>query len=147
MESGSDAGAGMPGLVDRRTGLASDYVNQLAGVAMLVELLPAKPDLADDVLAWAPVAYGDYFARSPLSTAADALQAFAAVDEGTKERLRGLVCRFDSAVTALQGALRREPGEAAMRQAALAAPGLAALVAELAALVNGSGERARLAAA
>ena len=137
MDESASAGTNAVGIVDRRTGLASDYTNHLAGVSMLIELLPAMPELADDVLAWQPMSYEDYFRSSPLSTAMDALQAFAAVPDDTKRTLEVIVACVEERVGRVQRALESGTPEKVADVAAQVSPDLTVLLVDLATLVNG----------
>jgi len=51
-------------LVNSVSGLANDYLNLFAEILMLIENLPTMPDLMPDILAWRPISYQDYFAKS-----------------------------------------------------------------------------------
>jgi hypothetical protein len=128
-----------PGLVNPRTGLASDYVNHLAEVSMLVDLLGTMPELVEEVLVWRPLSYEAHFRRSKLRLAPEALRAHAQLRPEVKRTLDNLVSRFDAAVLTLHEELRSAQSDDAVAETAgRAAPGLAVLLAEFTGLVSGT---------
>jgi hypothetical protein len=128
-----------PGLVNPRTGLASDYVNHLAEVSMLVDLLGTMPELIEEVLAWRPLSYEAHLRRSKLRLAPEALRAYAELRPEVRAALDSLVSRFDAAVLTLHEELKSVPSDDAVAEVAgHAAPGLATLLAEFAGLVSGT---------
>ena len=52
--------------------LANDYLNVFSEILLLLEFLPAMPEMTDDALAWRPRGYCEYFEQSPLPGARDA---------------------------------------------------------------------------
>ena len=64
----------------RPPGLANDYLNVFNEIVMMIELLPQMPHLADDIAAWSPVMYRDYFQRSALGGRVGALRAYDGLD-------------------------------------------------------------------
>src|ERR1700686_5113082 len=53
-------------LVNPASGLANDYLNLFNEIVMVIEQLPEMPELIDDLLAWRPTTYIEYFTRSVL---------------------------------------------------------------------------------
>jgi hypothetical protein len=53
-------------LVNPASRLANDYLNLFNEIVMLIEQLPSMPEPIDDVFAWRPTTYQDYFTRSIL---------------------------------------------------------------------------------
>ncbi|MGB7246524.1 MAG: hypothetical protein WBC64_07610, partial [Methylovirgula sp.] len=51
-------------IVNPASGLANDYLNLFNEIVMMIEQLPAMPELIDDILQWRPVTYQAYFAKS-----------------------------------------------------------------------------------
>ncbi len=80
------------------TRLATDYLNHFNNVVMLLELLPEMPDFAEEVSAWTPVAYDDYFRSSHFRERDLAVDAYEAADPAIR-------ADFDSAVTHLDCAM------------------------------------------
>ena len=67
-------------LVNPASGLANDYLNVFNEIVMMIDLLPAMPDLVDNIEAWSPLTYRAYFARSGLAGSDDALSAYKELD-------------------------------------------------------------------
>ena len=63
-------------LVNPASGIANDYLNRFNEIVMLIEQLPAMPEFFDDILAWRPVTYRDYFRNSNLRGSTTALEAY-----------------------------------------------------------------------
>ncbi len=54
-------------LVNPVSGIANDYLNQYNEILLLVENLPVLlPEMIEDLLAWKPKTYREYFETSPL---------------------------------------------------------------------------------
>jgi hypothetical protein len=54
-------------LVNPASGIANDYLNQYNEILLLVENLPVlMPEMVEDLLAWRPKTYNEYFETSPL---------------------------------------------------------------------------------
>ncbi|MDB5508977.1 MAG: uncharacterized protein JWL93_1446 [Hyphomicrobiales bacterium] len=94
-------------LVNPLTGLANDYLNHFNELVMIIEQLPAMPDLAGDLLAWRPVSYDDYFAVSPLPGRHAARKAYDQLDNTTRRKLEDLVAELDRLATGGVAAIRR----------------------------------------
>jgi hypothetical protein len=62
---------------------------------MLIEQLPSMPELIDDIFAWRPTSYQDYFTRSVLPGRGSALEAPPSQKQGSTEpyTLAGLCTR------------------------------------------------------
>lgn len=84
--------------INPNTFLATDYLNHFNNVVMLLELLPEMPDCAEEVVAWAPLAYDDYFRTSHFRERDLAIAAWHAADPAIR-------AEFDSAVTHLDCAM------------------------------------------
>ncbi len=76
------------------TRLATDYLNHFNNVVMLLELVPDMPDMAEEVLAWTPASYEDYFRASHFRERDLAIAAYRASDPAIRDE-------FDAAVTHL----------------------------------------------
>lgn len=63
-------------LINPASGLANDFLNVYNEILMLIEMLPAMPELADDIFAWRPCSYRAYFMQSALPGRNDALDAY-----------------------------------------------------------------------
>lgn len=67
-------------LVNPASGLANDFLNVYNEILMLIELLPAMPELADDIAAWRPASYRAYFMQSRLPGSDEALSKYAMLE-------------------------------------------------------------------
>ena len=63
-------------LVNPASGIANDYLNLFNEIVMLIEQLPTMPELIDDIKAWKPTSYEDYFIHSPLPGRESAIEAY-----------------------------------------------------------------------
>lgn len=92
--------------INPHTGLATDYLNHFNEVVMMLEMLPAMPDCAEDVLAWQPLSYEDHFEASCFKEKGLAIEAFHAAPPPVRRALRDVVATLDTAVCEKQGRLR-----------------------------------------
>ncbi|GAC1334957.1 MAG: hypothetical protein NVSMB26_18540 [Beijerinckiaceae bacterium] len=108
-ESGAEATltARASALVNPASGLANDYLNLFNEIVMLIEQLPAMPELIDDIFAWRPTSYRDYFTRSVLPGRGSALEAYAALNETFRRDFEGLVGELDRMAVGAVAAIRR----------------------------------------
>lgn len=87
--------------INPATLLATDYLNHFNEVLMLIEMLPSMPDCAEDVFAWQPMTYGDYFSQSTFKEKTLAIGLYGSVNPGLKSRFEGLVAEIDEKVFGL----------------------------------------------
>lgn len=123
--------------VNPDTRLATDYLNHFNEVAMLLEMLPDMPDLADDVLAWTPRAYDAHFETTGHSHRAVVIAAWRAAPRDIRDRLDALVAAIDHTIAGLQTQVRAGDFAGAADAARCE---LAPLLATARGLVNGDGE-------
>lgn len=95
------------------TGLATDYLNHFNEVVMLLEMLPAMPDCADEVLEWAPMGYEAHFEKSRFSEKQLAIAAYRASPCELRDALQSVVAQIDETVRGAQQTLK-EAGEVAV---------------------------------
>jgi hypothetical protein len=62
--------------VSEKTLLATDYLNHINEVIMLLEIVPDAPECLDDCKAWAPVSYEDHFRNSGIADRELAIEAY-----------------------------------------------------------------------
>lgn len=62
--------------VNDRTLLATDYLNHINEIVMLVELIPDAPECLDDCKAWQPISYQEHFAQSGIADRDLAIEAY-----------------------------------------------------------------------
>jgi hypothetical protein len=120
--------------VNPATGLATDYLNHFNEVAMLVDMLPAMPEMADEVMAWRPRPYAEHFFATGYSGAAVAAAAYEAAEPSIK-------AAFDEACRAVEGAVLGLQERLAGGDIGAVTPDdaglLYALIAEAGGIVNG----------
>ena len=94
-------------LVNPASGLANDYLNLFNEVVMLIEQLPSMPELMEDLLAWRPASYRDYFANSPLPGRQSALEVYDQLDSAFRAAFDTVVHELDSQATGIVVQIRR----------------------------------------
>ncbi|MBX9739783.1 MAG: hypothetical protein K2X62_06920 [Beijerinckiaceae bacterium] len=94
-------------LVNPASGLANDYLNHFNEVVMIIEQLPTMPDLIEDLFAWRPISYDDYFALSSLPGRHAARDAYAKLDTQFRREFEDVVADLDRLATGSLAALRR----------------------------------------
>ena len=94
-------------LVNPASGLANDYLNRFNEIVMLVEQLPSMPELIDDIMAWRPISYQDYFRTSTLPGSVNALDAYDKLDFRFRRSFETLVAELDRRSTGSVAAVRR----------------------------------------
>ncbi|GGB51695.1 hypothetical protein GCM10011316_24620 [Roseibium aquae] len=95
--------------INPATGLATDYLNHFNEVVMLLEMLPAMPECAEDVLAWKPLDYCSHFENSSFTEKQLAITAYEAAPPYLRENLETLIREINAAVQTAQDALRDGP--------------------------------------
>ena len=94
-------------LVNPASGLANDYLNLFNEIVMLIEQLPSMPELIDDIFAWRPTSYQDYFTRSVLPGRGSALEAYAALSQSFRRDFEALVGELDRMAVGAIATIRR----------------------------------------
>jgi hypothetical protein len=94
-------------LVNPASGLANDYLNLFNEIVMLIEQLPSMPELIDDIFAWRPTSYLDYFTNSVLPGRGSALEAYAALSKTFRRDFESLVEELDRNAVGAIAAIRR----------------------------------------
>jgi hypothetical protein len=62
--------------VHEETLLATDYLNHINEIVMLLELIPDLPDCLEDCKAWQPLSYQEHFAQSGIADRDLAIEAY-----------------------------------------------------------------------
>ncbi|KAI95098.1 hypothetical protein T281_07205 [Rhodomicrobium udaipurense JA643] len=71
-----------PHLINPRSGIANDFINQYNEALLLLENLPVLlPEMIDELLAWKPKTYVAYFESSPLSGGDVAIRVYELIDD------------------------------------------------------------------
>ena len=120
--------------VHPESGLATDYLNHFNEVAMLLEMLGDMPDMAEEVLDWAPCAYAEHFQRTGYAGADTVIAAWDAAPHALKAHFETIIAALNDALSEAQAKLRDDDAAGA---AALAASDLEPLLAAARAVVNG----------
>ena len=63
--------------VNDRTLLATDYLNHVNEIIMLLELVPDAPECLEDCRAWRPMSYAEHFKASSIADRDLAIEAYA----------------------------------------------------------------------
>ncbi len=93
-------------LVNPVSGLANDYLNVFNELVMLVEQLPSMPDLIDVVVAWRPISYQAYFAKSSLPGRQAALDHYETLSADIRRDFEDVVADLDRCATGSVAAIR-----------------------------------------
>ena len=80
--------------INPQTRLATDYMNHFNEAIMLLEMIPAMPECADDFLMWEPVTYPEHFLQSNFKGRELAIAAYEAADPDIRSPVRQAL-RFD----------------------------------------------------
>ena len=83
-------------LVNPSSGIANDYLNQYNEILLLVENLPILlPEMVEELLAWKPRTYEEYFQNSPLVGSHLAIEIYKALDSSFRDRFEDQVLRIN----------------------------------------------------
>lgn len=125
--------------INPQTGLATDYLNHFNEVMMLLEMLPAMPDCAEDVLEWAPLDYEGHFENSSFKDKKLAILAYHAAPGFLREHLESRVAKINALVGRIQSQLRQAPDPAmiAAEVADFAANEIKPLISQASGVIHG----------
>ena len=84
--------------VNEKTLLATDYLNHINEIVMLLELIPDVPDCLEDCKAWQPLSYQDHFAQSGIADRDLAIEAYHHVPKRFREPFDRLVTEMNRLV-------------------------------------------------
>jgi hypothetical protein len=132
------SGPGIPN-INPVTGLSTDYLNHFTELLMALEMVADVPECIDDVRAWRPKTYAEHFATSRFTNRDTVIRMYQAADpalrkevDQTSDALNRLLVKARDA--ALRDSKTATAGTAARHATADVRP----LIAELAALINGT---------
>lgn len=132
------SGPGVPN-INPATGLSTDYLNHFSEVLMALEMVRDMPECIDDLRTWRPKTYKEHFAGSRLSHRGEVIQMYEAAPRPLREALDALADVLNARLAeARDAAVQQRPADRA-------AAALRPLIAQLAALINGSMERSQAA--
>lgn len=95
-------------LVSPVSGLANDYLNLFNELVMILEQIPQMPELLEDLLAWRPVGYREYFENSKLPGRHSALAAYERLNPSFRRRFETFVAELDVIALASVASVRRQ---------------------------------------
>ena len=109
VQAPAETAAGVARLADAninpRTGLATDYLNHFNEAVMLLEMLAACPDCAEDFLAWRPMSYREHFVASRFKSRDLAIAAYDAAAPGARADLDALTATMTVVLEATRAAM------------------------------------------
>ena len=83
-------------LVNPSSGIANDFLNQYNEILLLVENLPILlPEMIEELLAWSPRSYEEYFRISPLVGGHLAIEIYQALDEAFREDFEAQIAKVN----------------------------------------------------
>jgi hypothetical protein len=86
-------------LVNPQSGVANDYLNHFNEILLLIENLPVLlPEMVDEMLAWKPIGYREYFSSSPLPGSKLTLEIYDTLDENFKKDFESMIELLDKIV-------------------------------------------------
>jgi uncharacterized protein (DUF111 family) len=119
------------------TGLATDYLNHFNEPAMLLQMLADMPDMAEEVLAWAPISYAEHFIRSQFKERDLAIRAYDEADPQVRGDFDIACAAIADHLEAVQEMIADNVLDADM--AAAQAEAVCALIAQADAVIHGRG--------
>lgn len=129
--------------INPATGLATDYLNHFNEAIMLLEMIPAMPECADDFLSWQPLSYSEHFIASNFKGRDLAIAAYASAPVAIRTKFDKVCETMTSILLAIRDAVQQSTRDATkMRLAEQALAWLKPLVAQAGAIINGAGARA-----
>ena len=75
---------------------------------MMLEQIPQMPELLEDLLAWRPMSYKEYFAQSKLAGRHSALEAYDRLNPSFRRRFETFVAELDVIALASVASVRRQ---------------------------------------
>lgn len=124
--------------INPSTYLATDYLNHVNEVVMLLDLVPDMPDLLEEALAWRPKSYPAHFAESGFAGRDLAIAAYAAAPSEIRRRFESVVALIDIAVLDTLRELQAAPAEGVRRIVEEGLPTVRTLIDQASAIVNGT---------
>ena len=83
-------------IVNPNSGIANDFLNQYNEILLLVENLPVLlPEMVEDLLAWRPRSYEEYFKYSPLPGSEIAVKIYQNLDLSFRKKFEVQVAKLN----------------------------------------------------
>ena len=129
--------------INPRTGLATDYLNHFNEAIMLLEMIPAMPECAEDFLGWQPLSYREHFTASHFKARDLAIEAYDSADASVRVEFDNITAAMTSILTAVSTAMREAQQDKTRATLAEQATGwVKPLVALAGGIINGAGAEA-----
>lgn len=129
--------------INPRTGLATDYLNHFNEAIMLLEMIPDRPDCAEDFLRWQPLSYREHFTASNFRARDLAISAYDNTDPTIRTEFDNITAAMISILTAVRTAMHETPLEKTRSTLAEQATGwVKPLVTLAGSIINGAGGQA-----
>lgn len=93
--------------INPRTGLATDYLNHFNEAIMLLEMIPDRPDCAEDFLRWQPLSYREHFTASNFKARALAISAYDSADAAIRTEFDNITAAMISILASVGTAMRK----------------------------------------
>jgi hypothetical protein len=128
--------------VNEKTLLATDYLNHINEIVMLVDLVPDAPECLEDCKAWQPKAYQDHFRDSHIADRDLAIEAYDFSPSAYKEPFDRLVAEMNRliaiSIERLDQAIDEGNEEITRMIAERASRNLQDLIGQASAVINGT---------
>jgi hypothetical protein len=121
------------------TGLSTDYLNHFTEAVMVLEIATLMPDCLDDLRAWRPKTYSEYFAASRFTDRNAAIAAYDAADPAVRDALDSVAETLNAVLAETRDVVLKHiasPDAEGLARRAVA--WLKPLVARAAAVINGT---------
>jgi hypothetical protein len=127
--------------INPRTGLATDYLNHFNEAIMLLEMVPAMPECAEDFLTWYPLSYREHFMASNFKGRDLAIEAYDSADASIRTEFDNITSAMTSILSAVGAAMREVRQDKTRATLAEQATGwVKPLVALAGGIINGGAE-------
>jgi hypothetical protein len=128
--------------VNPKSLLATDYLNHVNEIVMLLDLVPDAPECLDDCKAWQPLAYQDHFRQSNIADRDLAIEAYECSPPAYRQPFDRLVAEMNRLVAIsierLASGLERGDSEMVRIVAETASHNLQDLIGQASAVIHGS---------
>jgi hypothetical protein len=136
MQTLLDPGALRAANISPVTGLATDYLNHFNEAAMMVSIMGDVPELASEVVNWAPIGYAAHFQKTSFRARDLARAAYEQADPDVLARFHTACIEVERAIARVQGELRAAGADGL--DTASEAQVLFDLIARVGAIINGA---------
>jgi hypothetical protein len=135
------SGPGIPN-INPVTGLSTDYLNHFTELLMALEVVAGIPEYIDDLRAWRSKTYAEHFATSRFTNRDTVIHLYQATDPSMRKQVDKVSDALNRLLAEARDAVLRDPETAAGAAAQHATGKVRPLIAELAALMNGTADEA-----